>query len=119
MHSACTVYRTADFVSKRWTLPILLELYKDNAEWKRYSHLKGKLEDITPKILSSRLKELEKEGMIIKMIDAKTYPIKCEYSLAPSGKDFIRIIKDIKKWALKWNIKNKACENSDCSTCTL
>ncbi len=119
MQNTCTVYRTADFVSKRWTLPILLELYKENSEWKRYSYLKKKLVDITPKILSSRLKELKKEGLITKRIDAKTYPVKCEYSLTPSGKDFIKIIKNIKKWALRWNIKNKACENSDCMNCKL
>jgi len=119
MDAKCTVYRTADFIGKRWTLLILLEMYKNKGGWKRYSAIKGKLPDITAKILSARLKELEKLGLVSKKVDASSYPIKCEYSLTPSGTDFIRIIKGIKGWALKWNIKNKACESQDCSECSI
>ena len=113
----CTIYKTANFIGKRWTLLILLELFK-NPGVKRYSEIKSKLA-ITPKILSLRLKELEKEGMINKKIDTSKFPIKCEYSLTKSGEDFIKIIKDMKKWALKWKFKNIACEKMDCRNCRL
>ena len=75
------------------------------------------MKEITPKILSARLKDLEKHGMILKEVDTSTIPIKSEYSLTDSGKDFIRIIKDIKKWALKWKIDNDECDNLDCKNC--
>tara|TARA_Y100000310_G_C20677341_1_gene813853 strand:- start:879 stop:1235 length:357 start_codon:yes stop_codon:yes gene_type:complete len=116
MNEDCTIYKTTDFIGKRWTLLILLELYKGNPV-KRYSELKNNLGDITPKILSTRLKELEKQKMIKKEIDASKFPIKCEYSLTESGLDFIKIIKDMKTWALKWNVKNKVCSESDCENC--
>lgn len=77
------------------------------------------MEEITPKILSARLKELEKEGLITKEIDATHFPVKCEYSLTKSGEDFVRIIQDIKKWALKWKIKNIVCEKANCKECEL
>jgi len=99
MDERCTIYRTIDFISKKWTLLILLELYKTRGK-KRYSELKSSLLNITPKILSTRLRELEKQGLITKYIDTNGFPIKCEYILTDSGKDFIRIIKDIKKWSL-------------------
>ncbi len=118
MDKTCTIYRTANFVGKRWTLVILLELYKGN-KWKRYSQIKEKLPQITPKILSSRLKELEKEGLIAKKIDATSYPIKSEYTLTKSGEDFIPILKNIKKWSLRWNIKNKICNSTNCKECKL
>ena len=117
MDPDCTVNKTVDFISKRWTLLILLELYKNKSGWKRYSQIKAKLPKITPKILSTRLKELKKEGMINKRVDTSIIPIKSEYSLTDSGLDFIKIIKDIKKWALKWKYDNKVCESTQCKQC--
>jgi DNA-binding HxlR family transcriptional regulator len=119
MDRKCAVYRTAGFVGKRWTILILLELYKGGAGWKRYSHLKGRLMDITPKILSARLKELEKEEMVSKRIDASAFPVKSEYSLTDSGRDFIGIIKSIREWSLKWKVSNRECEKKGCEKCDL
>lgn len=119
MYENCAVYKTANLIGKRWTLLILLELYKGKSKWKRYSQIKNGLPEITPKILSVRLKELEKEDLIAKKIDASKFPVKCEYSLTESGEAFIRIIKDIKKWALKWKIKNIVCEKTNCKECEL
>jgi DNA-binding HxlR family transcriptional regulator len=118
MRQNCTVYRTIDFISKKWTLLILLELYKTQGI-KRYSELKHSLPDITPKILSSRLRELEKQGLVTKTMITDGFPIRCEYTLTESGKDFIRIIKEIKKWSLQWKYKNKACMQQDCKQCEL
>jgi len=114
MNEKCTIYKTADFIGKKWTIPIILELYKGK---KRYSKLKKSLGNITSKILSTRLKELEKEKMIKKIIDNSKFPIKCEYSLTKSGKEFMPIIQDMKKWALKNKFKNKLCSETDCKHC--
>ncbi len=119
MNKDCTIHQTVDIIGKRWTLLVLLELYKGESKSKRFSELKNSLPDITAKILSLRLKELEAEGMISKKVEVKTFPVKCEYTLTNSGKDFIRIIKNIKRWALRWNINNKSCAGLDCSACEL
>ena len=119
MDEKCTVYRTSNMIGKKWTLSILLELYKGNDKWKRYSRIKDKMQSITPKILSARLKELEKEGLITKKINAKQVPIKSEYSLSASGSDLIRIIKEMKKWALHWKMHNAYCEKTNCKQCKL
>lgn len=119
MDENCTVYQTLDFVSKKWTLLILLELYKGNKEKKRYSEIKSKMEEITPKVLSARLKELEKEGLITRKVDASSFPVKTEYALTDSGKDFIPIISQIKTWALQWKPHQELCESVDCKNCTL
>ncbi len=119
MDKNCTIYQTASFIGKKWTLLILLEIYKSKDNSKRYSEIKNELPKITPKILSLRLKELEKEKLIKKKIDTSKFPIRCDYSLTKRGDDFIKIIKDIKKWALKWNIKNKVCEETNCKNCII
>jgi DNA-binding HxlR family transcriptional regulator len=119
MDEDCTVYQTMEYLSKKWALIILLEIYKSESDKKRYSEIKKKIPAISPKILSTRLKELEKEGIIKKKIDTSSFPVKCEYSLTNSGKDFIKIIKNIKNWSLKWKIKNQICKKRDCKDCEL
>ena len=119
MDKDCTIYKVTSFVGKRWTLVILLELFKGNSDWKRYSEIKNGLDGITPKVLSLRLKELEKEKMIRKKVDASNFPIKSEYSLTNSGKEFIKVIQDMKKWGLKWKVNNKICKNANCEDCQI
>lgn len=119
MDDDCTIYKTVDFIGKRWTLLILLELHKSHDNILRYSQIKKSLPQITPKILSSRLKELAEQEMISKYTNTTNVPIQCTYSLTKSGLDFITIIKDIKQWALKHKFKNKICATLDCKKCTL
>ncbi|MBI2630538.1 helix-turn-helix transcriptional regulator [Candidatus Pacearchaeota archaeon] len=117
MKRECSVRRAVNFLGKRWTLLILLELYKGNSEWKRFSHIKKNLDNITSKILSIRLRELENENLIEKRVNIIKFPIKSEYKLTKAGKDFIRIIKGIKRWSLIWKKKNKTCKETDCKDC--
>jgi len=117
MNHDCTVYKTMDYLAKRWTFLILLELYKGESQMRRFSELKNTLMEVTPKILSQRLKELESEGLIVRIVDASTIPLKSEYKLTESGVELIRAVKTMKEWALKWQIENDECESHDCSVC--
>ncbi len=117
MKKECSVRKSVNFLGKRWTLLILLELYNGKSEWKRFSQIKKNLDNITPKILSIRLKELKRENLIEKRVNVAEFPIKSEYRLTEAGKDFISIIKNIKKWSLKWKKKNRTCEETDCKDC--
>ncbi len=119
MDDNCTVFRTVDLVSKKWTMVILLELYRDGGGPKRYSEIKNEILRITPKVLSTRLKELVKHDLITKEIDVSSFPIKTEYELTEMGIDFIKVIKEIKEWALRWKVDNKVCAQLDCSECDL
>jgi len=119
MNDKCPVYKASNILGKRWTILILLELHKGKDKWKRYTAIKSKLMDITPKILSERLKELKEEDLIKKRIDASMVPVKTEYSLTKSGEDIIQIITCMKKWALKWKVKNSECEKISCEECNL
>ena len=117
MDDSCTVYKTADIIAKRWSLLIILSIYKNNDK-SRYSEIKRDLKTITPKILSSRLKELESEKIITKETQ-NSVPIKTFYTLTASGKDLVKIIQDLKKWGLKWKVKNKTCKSTFCKHCNL
>lgn len=119
MDRKCPILKTIEFLGKRWALPVIVELYKGRNKWKRYSRLKGKLMNITPKILSVRLRELEKEKLIKRRVDTKGFPIKSEYSLTGRGRDLVNIIKAFREWGLKWKVKNEYCKNVGCKHCRL
>ncbi len=119
MQEGCTVNQTVRYISKKWMLLIILELYKGECYTRRFSELRLSLDGITPKVLSERLKELEDEGIIIRKVDATTFPIRSEYTLTESGLDLVGVIRDIKRWALKWKIDNLPCGEQDCKDCIL
>jgi len=119
MDEVCTVNRTVKYLTKKWTLLIILEIYKGTGHTRRFSGLKDSLPGITAKILSERLKELEDEGLLTRKIDATSFPVKSEYTLSKSGLEIVDVIRGIKKWALKWKIDNIACGEQDCKVCVL
>jgi DNA-binding HxlR family transcriptional regulator len=119
MDEACTINMTVKYLTKKWTLLIILELYKGPGHTRRFSALKDSLNDITQKILSERLRELEAEGIITRKVDASTFPVRSEYTLTPSGLELVDVIRGIKHWALKWKIDNIPCGKQDCSVCVL
>jgi DNA-binding HxlR family transcriptional regulator len=119
MDETCTVNQTVKYLTRKWTLLIILELYKGSQHTRRFSDLKESLGDITQKILSERLKELEVEGILTKKIDASSFPVKSEYTLTESGLEIVKVIRGIKMWALKWKIDNIPCGKQDCKNCIL
>jgi len=119
MQDSCTVSQTVRYLSKRWTLLIILELYKGERYTRRFSELRDSLAGITPKVLSERLKELENEDIITRNVDVTAFPVRIEYTLTESGLEIVDVIRGIKHWALKWKIDNIPCGNQDCKDCIL
>ena len=119
MDDNCTVYRTMNFLSKKWTLVIILELYRGGCPWKRFSEIKRSINGITPKVLSDRLKEMLDEGVIENRIDTSYMPVKSEYRLTEMGVDLVSVAKEVKRWALEWKVNNPVCESRDCIVCEL
>ena len=116
MDNECVIYRTSNFIGKKWMIPIILEVYKAGGKV-RYNYLKKKLPGITPKILSTRLKELRKEGILKKTEEKDSFPLKSEYALTSTGKEFVKVIDTLKDWALKNKIKSESCKDTKCATC--
>jgi DNA-binding HxlR family transcriptional regulator len=76
------IEKVIDMISRKWKLRILYLLSLSiNC---RYGKLKGKLGNISHKVLSQQLKELEKDGLIIR-IEYPEIPPKVEYMLSDMG----------------------------------
>ncbi|GAB4152971.1 MAG: helix-turn-helix domain-containing protein [Ignavibacteriales bacterium] len=86
-----------DRIGGTWKMPILWRL-KDKTM--RFNELKKDIPHITDKMLTTQLRQLEKEGFIKR----KVYPVvppKVEYSLTPMGKKAIKIINVIRNYGIE------------------
>ena len=102
---------TMDYLCKKWALMILLELYECGEEWKRFTEIRDSIKGVTPKILSERLRELNREELIVKRVDASSVPVKSEYKLTAMGAELIEIVKYFEFWTLKWKSSNYVHED--------
>lgn len=91
----CTISLAMDLIGGKWKAVILYHL-KD-AE-KRYSELRKEAPNITEMTLSLQLKQLEKDGLVLRKVYGKKPPIKVVYSLTEFGKTFIPVLETITSW---------------------
>lgn len=119
MQEACTVNQTVRYLARKWTLLIILELYKGPECTRGFTELRVALDGITQKVLAERLRELVAEGIVVRRVDASSFPVRTEYTLTESGLALVGVIRGIKEWALTWKVDNIACGSQDCRTCVL
>jgi DNA-binding HxlR family transcriptional regulator len=74
-------------------------------ECMRYGELKRAIVGITPKMLTQVLRELEADELILRKVYLEVPP-KVEYSLSPTGKDLIPLIKQLRDWGEKQMAQN-------------
>ena len=95
----CAIVGVWEVLGRRWSLHILRNLH--TKEVIRFNELKRSLAGISSTVLSERLLELEREGLVKKKIYPEVPP-RVEYSLTPQAKELEVIIKELARWANKW-----------------
>lgn len=96
----CHVSNIWRVLGKTWALLILKNL--STKEVTRFNELKKILSGISSTVLSERLDDLEREGLINKKIYAEI-PAKVEYSLTKRAKELEVILGDLGKWIDRWD----------------
>ena len=86
--------KAMELLSKRWVGLILFDLLHGP---KRFSEMEADL-PISGRLLSDRLKMLEKEGIVDRNIYSE-FPVRIEYSLSDKGKALEPVIIEIQNWA--------------------
>ncbi len=86
---------TLSIISGKWKLKIIYLLACMKVV--RYNALKRNIDGITHKMLSMQLKELERDGIIIRE-EFPQIPPKVEYSLSPKGLSLIPLIQSMCEW---------------------
>lgn len=85
-----------DQLSGRWKILLLWYIHSG---LNRFGLIKKRLANITTKMLSQQLKELEQNGLIIKTVYPETPP-RTEYSLSEKGKSLLPILQELNAWGL-------------------
>jgi DNA-binding HxlR family transcriptional regulator len=86
-------------LGRRWTVLILSNLHTKDIV--RFNELKRSLTGISSAVLSNRLLEMDREGLISKKIYPEIPP-KVEYRLTERARELGVILKDLGRWAGRW-----------------
>lgn len=86
---------TLTMIGGKWKMRIMYQLTRQ--EVIRYGELKRRIPNITHKVLSSQLKELE-ESNIVNRKEYRQTPPRVEYSLTPRGRTLMPILEAMCKW---------------------
>jgi DNA-binding HxlR family transcriptional regulator len=97
--SLCTrFHRASELIGRRWTGAIIFVLLRSRC---RFATLRAAVPEITDRMLSERLQELEQEGIVERSVIPET-PVRVEYSLTKKGRALATAIDAIAEWAEKW-----------------
>lgn len=91
----CPVAKTAEVFCQRWTALILR-----NITWgaRRFSEIHRGVPMMSPTLLSQRLSQLEKDGIVERRRDGRVI----SYHLTPSGREFAPLIEAMGVWGQRW-----------------
>lgn len=96
--------KVVNMIGGKWKLRIIYVLAFH--EMLRYGELKRSLSPITHKMLTTQLKELEKDGLVNRK-EYQQVPPKVEYSLTQMGRDLKPVVKEIYNWILQYDIQGE------------
>jgi DNA-binding HxlR family transcriptional regulator len=91
-------HRASELVGRRWTGAIIYVLLRARC---RFATLREAIPDITDRMLSERLQELEQEGIVERTVVPDT-PVRVEYALTEKGRALVRAFDALSQWADKW-----------------
>jgi DNA-binding HxlR family transcriptional regulator len=91
-------HRAVELVGKRWSGAILLVLMDGPLH---FSEVRQLVPDISDRMLSERMKELEAEGIVERRVIPGA-PVRVEYALTPMGRALEPAVHALKTWANTW-----------------
>jgi len=108
----CRVEDALDIIVGKWKPIILLHLLKNGTM--RFSELKRSIPEITQKMLTKHLRELEEEDIIERVVYPQVPP-KVEYSITEYGKSLEQILEDMHEWGTKHRLHKMQKLNKEMS----
>jgi DNA-binding HxlR family transcriptional regulator len=91
-------HKAIELIGRRWTGAIVFLLLKGPS---RFTTLREAIPDITDRMLSERLQQLEREGIVDRTVVPET-PVRVEYTLTKKGRGLASTVDSIVDWAHKW-----------------
>jgi len=104
----CPYYHHAvELIGRRWTGAILRALLSG---MERFSEVTATVPGLSDRMLSERLKELEAEGIVERLVRAEK-PVRVEYLLTEKGRALGAVIEAVSGWAELWAGADAAITN--------
>ena len=98
--SCCPLYhRAVELIGRRWTGAILEILIQTSSL--RFSQIASAVTDLSDRMLSDRLKELEAWGLVERTVHPGP-PVRVEYALTRKGRELAPALAELKQWARAW-----------------
>ena len=95
----CPLYHEAvELVGRRWTGAILRVLMDGPL---RFSEIAQSVPELSDRLLSERMKELERRGMVERRVISGP-PLRVEYSLSKMGRELEPALSELERWANRW-----------------
>lgn len=94
----CAVEATLSVIGGRWKPVIIFQLLENDV--RRFGELKKSIENITQRMLTNQLRELEKDKIIHRKVYAEVPP-RVEYSLTDYGRSLGPVMLSMKEWGVK------------------
>jgi DNA-binding HxlR family transcriptional regulator len=93
---ACPISPVVDMVFSRWTTPILWSLHTFGRQ--RFVELQRRITNITPKVLTQRLRQLERDGLVVRTYHPEVPP-RVEYEISELGRSLAPLFAHLAEWA--------------------
>ncbi|MFZ2456040.1 MAG: helix-turn-helix domain-containing protein [Candidatus Altiarchaeia archaeon] len=93
----CPISTALRYIGKKWSIEIVKDIFYGVRSFSGFLEANP---DLSGKVLSQRLKELEKDGIITKDIASKS-PLKIEYNLAEKGMKLNKVIYELAVFAMQ------------------
>lgn len=91
---ACPVELTLLLISNKWKILIIRDLLEGT---KRFSELKKSINNISQKVLTSNLREMEENELLTRKVYPEVPP-RVEYTLTDIGYSLKPLLDDMDKW---------------------
>ena len=94
------LHEAVELVGKRWTGAIVSVLLEHRRPM-RFSEVAGAVPQLSDRLLSERMKELEARGMVQRHVHADS-PVRVEYELTDMGRELEPALRELREWAQHW-----------------
>ncbi|MER7205170.1 transcriptional regulator [Streptomyces sp. CB01635] len=93
---ACPISPVLDIVFSRWTTPILWALNEYGTQ--RFVQLQRAIGTITPKVLTQRLRQMERDGLVVRTYYPEVPP-RVEYEISDLGRSLAPLFATLAEWS--------------------
>lgn len=99
---ACPVETTLTLISDKWKVLVLRDLMPGT---KRFGELKKSIGNVSQKVLTAQLREMEQSGLLIRTVYPEVPP-RVEYTLTELGRSLKPILDAMQTWGEEYRAKS-------------